>query len=160
MEELKDPSEYLSSEIRELLSKSKKEEQVDTSSQVNMLKIGVEYWSKLGSEYVTAYEKGEVISNYNSVLEFDHLNLFHSLSRIYYEVIREELIKTEIETTSLKDSFQLIDTSFKLLPNYIEHELKLDHKENPSRNNKLNVDLLFASLHGFINSYLNRKKLD
>jgi hypothetical protein len=152
--------DFLSNEIKVLLKedKPKSEEKKDLDKENTFLSDGLSYWAKHDPKFINSYEKGEIISNYNSVSEYDHLNLFHSITRVFYELIREELIKKEIDTSNIKDCFYIIDTSFKVLSKQIESELSSLEKDLEKPVERVNIDLLFSGLHGFLNSYVQRKK--
>ncbi len=161
MDEIQQPENFLTDEIKNLL---KKEDSVKSVEPVevkpNLIKDGSEFWSKRGSDLVKSYDRGEMISNYNSVSEFDHLSVFHSLTRIFYEIIREELIKKEINTHTIKECFQLIDTSFSVLSQQLQNELSSNQKNKEETVDTIDVNLIFSGIHGFINSYLERKNID
>jgi len=161
-EPIKNPDEYLSDEIRELLKPKEdvSEKSPKTIEKEEHLKKGLEYWSKIDPKFITTYEKGEIISNYNSVSEYDHLNLFHSLSRLFYELLREEMVKKEIEISTLKECFIVIDSAFRVLSKQIDMELTKDQEDPNMKLETIDVDLLFSAVHGFINSYVERKSVD
>lgn len=161
MDDFQRPENYLTDEIKNLLKTEDSVKPVKVvEDKLDLIKQGSEFWSKRGSELIKSYERGEVISNYNSVSEFDHLNVFHSLTRIFYELIREELVKKEIETSSIRECFTVIDTSFRILSLQLEKEFSAIQKNKEEPLDTIDVDLLFSGIHGFINSYLQRKTLD
>lgn len=153
---------FLSDEIKELLSTEDPKiiAKENTPKPKDLSKEGMDYWAKVNTTFINSYEKGEVISNYNSVSEFDHLSVFHSLTRIFFEIIREEMLKQQIETSALKDCFDVINTSFKILSNQYEKELKFNSPEPTNPIESLDVNLLISGLHGYINSYLQRKSAE
>ena len=121
------------------------------------LKDGMDFWAKLDPSLISSYEKGEVISNYNAVSEFDHLNVFTSLTRIFHEIIREDLLKRQIPIGTIKECFNIIDTSFKVLSTQIETELKINSPDERNPLDGVDVNTLIAGVHGYINSYVERQ---
>lgn len=156
-----DAKNFLSDEIKSLLTNENnplhnKNDKNDLEIKTDFLKEGADYWSKYGSKYVTSFEKGEIISNYNSISEFDHLALFNAINKIFYETIREDLIKKEINIATIKDCFTVIEKSFKILSSQIQNEIASISQENvPSKN--IDINLIISALHGFLSSHLKRK---
>jgi hypothetical protein len=145
---LKNSSNVKSSEV---LPTTQKEEKL------NLINSGLELWNKKGRAYSNFFEKGEIISNYTGLSEHDYLTFLLSTTRLLEEIIKEELLKRECDTTEIKEAFNLIKSSYKTLSIILESNLK--NKDNKEQSTPLDINIFFSAFHGFISSYV-QKNLD
>lgn len=156
---------FLSDELKNLMAPPQVEApKIVETPTTDFLAQGVEFWSKKGRAYVSAFEKGEMISNYNSVSQYDHLSFFLGLCRVLEEVVRDELLKKEIEFTDTKEVFKILESSFKLLSKNIEIKLsdlsrsKKEIQANTIAQTYIDINQIFAIMHGFITSYVQKHR--
>lgn len=146
----------LSQEIKSLLTQPESTDKTppkkeSISETIDFIEQGSKFWSSKGKEYSSAYDRGEMISNFNTLLEYDHMSLFMGVIRVLQETIKTDLIKKEADTTQITELFKILESTFKVLSLTIEAELKKD----PDRK-KLDINLLFSSLQGLIDSYTQK----
>lgn len=156
------PSSFLTDEIKALVNPEPKpvaEPVKKVPQKTDFLKIGTEHWSKKGSQFVACFQKGEMISNYNTVAQYDHLSFFMGLYRVIEELVREELLKRELEITDTKEILKVMESSFKLLSANLEQKMKGASKPNDAVES-IDINALFSSIHGFISSYVQKNAND
>jgi len=154
------PDTMLSDEIRELLSTNttKKDSNInDLKKQVDVdfIKAGSKFWVTIGKNYSDSYDKGEMISNFNTVSAFSHLSLFMGLLRVLQESIKEDLLEKEVDTTEIKEIFKILESTLKMLSYNIESSIEKSEGKKP-----LDTNVIFSALHGFINSYIQKSIIE
>jgi hypothetical protein len=158
------PDSFLTDEIKNLIKTEPTpvaEPVKKVSQKTDFLKIGTEHWSKAGSQFVACFQKGEMISNYNTVAQYDHLSFFTGLYRVIEEMVREEMLKRELEFTDTKEILKIMESSFKLLSVNLEQKMKHASKLNDNGTvEAIDINTLFSSIHGFISSYIQKNADD
>lgn len=154
----------LSDEIKDLLKDDKGTYKEVNASQIkietpkkesiNFVNNNTEFWAKMGRVYLSYFEKGELISNYRGVSEHDYLTFLLGVSRVLEEIIKEEIVKRECDTTEIKEVFNLINSSFKVLSFSIEKSLASEF--NNQKDKPIDINLLFSAFHGFISSFIDK----
>lgn len=149
---------FVSDELKELM-RPQQEEKKQTAKPVvvNFIEQGADFWAKKSRNYATSFEKGEMISNYNTVSPYNHLSFLLGLYRAIEEFVRDELLKREIDFTDVKEVLKMVESSFKLLSSNLETKLKSNVQAGKEgNNNQIDINFLFSTLHGFISSYIQK----
>jgi hypothetical protein len=153
---------YNSQEIKELLD-FKNYEEVKPSEvnpvkekkeSINLVDNNLEFWSKKGKTFLKSFEKGEIISNYRGVSEHDYLTFLLGISRLLEETFKEELLKRSCDVTEIKEVFQLINSSFKVLSFSIEKSL--NSELNTDKDKPIDINIIFSIFHGYISSLVEK----
>jgi hypothetical protein len=107
------------------------------------------YWSLKGKDLSTAYEKGQLVSNFNSTHKFEYEHVLLNFIRLVEEISRDELIKKGYTLDEIKNNLKALEEMFKVLA------FNINNKVKPQ---EINAKTLIAALHGFINSYAQKIK--
>jgi len=103
-----------------------------------------DFWQKNFALFVADYSKGCITGKFGK----NTLTLPDFLDRLYQgirECITSELTKRNKTTEEIRQHFQLLDSTFKVLAKEIQ---------NITTNNKINATCMLAFMQGFVNMYI------